>query len=194
MDLKELECILEAILFAAGDSVHKNKLCSVMGIDEDILKEIADRLAERYDNGARGLKLLKLEDKYQLCSRPEYSVYVRSALEAAKSGVLSQSALEVMAIVAYRQPVTKTYVEQVRGVDSTYTVSSLIDKNMIEPCGKLDVPGRPILYKTTENFLRTFGLSSLKQLPEIKEFAFGESDNQLSLDLIPEMEAMEAQA
>ena len=167
---------LEAVLFAAGDSVSEGKLCSVLQIDKGALEVAASELADYYDFNRRGIRLLHLDDRYQLASRGDYASAVRGVLETRKPQNLTPSALEVLAIVAYKQPVTKTYIEQVRGVDSTYTVNSLAEKGLIEDCGRLDVPGRPILYRTTESFLRSFGLSSVSQLPSLD--SFGEEDNQ----------------
>ena len=120
----------------------------------------------------------------QLCSRKEYGDYIRKALETRKPNPLSQASLEVLAIIAYKQPVTRAYIEQIRGVDSTYTVSNLLEKELIENCGRLDVPGRPSLYKTTETFLRSFGISGLKELPEIKELIQDEPE-QLAFNILP---------
>lgn len=124
----------------------------------------------------RGIKLLRLDDRYQLASRADYAQAVRNTLETRKPQNLTPSALEVLAIIAYKQPVTKTYIEQVRGVDSAYTLGSLVDKGLVQDCGRLDVPGRPILYQTTETFLRAFGLSSVSQLPALE--SFGDPDPQ----------------
>ncbi|MBR5389778.1 MAG: SMC-Scp complex subunit ScpB [Clostridia bacterium] len=175
-ELTELECTLEAVLFAAGDSVSEGKLCAVLQIDKGTLEAAAQELADYYDFNRRGIRLLHLDDRYQLASRGDYASAVRGVLETRKPQNLTPSALEVLAIVAYKQPVTKTYIEQVRGVDSTYTVNSLAEKGLIEDCGRLDVPGRPILYRTTESFLRSFGLSSVSQLPSLD--SFGDEDNQ----------------
>ena len=174
--LNELECALEAVLFGSGDSVSEGKLCAVLQTEKQTLRTAAQNLADYYDFNRRGLKLLRLDDRYQLASRADYAQMVRSALETRKPQSLTPAALEVLAIVAYKQPVTKIYIEQVRGVDSTYTLSSLVDKGLVEDCGRLDVPGRPILYQTTEVFLRSFGLSSVNQLPALE--SFGEQDPQ----------------
>lgn len=175
-ELRELECALEAVLFAAGDSVSEGKLCAVLDCDKQTLRTAAQNLADYYDFNLRGIKLLKLDDRYQLSSRADYAQAVRNTLETRKPQNLTPAALEVLAIVAYKQPVTKIYIEQVRGVDSAYTLSSLVDKGLVEDCGRLDVPGRPILYQTTETFLRAFGLSSVSQLPALE--TFGEPDPQ----------------
>lgn len=175
-ELHELECALEAVLFAAGDSVSEGKLCAVLRTDKATLRNAAQNLGDYYDFNRRGIKLLRLDDRYQLASRADYAQMVRNTLETRKPQNLTPAALEVLAIIAYKQPVTKTYIEQVRGVDSAYTLSSLVDKGLVADCGRLDVPGRPILYQTTETFLRAFGLSSVSQLPALE--SFGEQDPQ----------------
>ena len=175
-ELHELECALEAVLFAAGDSVSEGKLCAVLQTDKATLRNAAQNLGDYYDFNRRGIKLLRLDDRYQLASRADYAQMVRNTLETRKPQNLTPAALEVLAIIAYKQPVTKTYIEQVRGVDSAYTLSSLVDKGLVADIGRLDVPGRPILYQTTETFLRAFGLSSVSQLPALE--SFGEQDPQ----------------
>lgn len=184
MDLHELDCALEAVLFASGESVSEGKLCAVLEVERQALRDSATRLSDYYDYQRRGIRLLRLDDRYQLCSRADYAPQVRNALETRKPQSLTPSALEVLAIVAYKQPITKAYIEQVRGVDSSYTVSSLCEKGLIEDCGRLDVPGRPILYRTTERFLRSFGLSALSQLPDLASLAGEEDGEQLRLDLL----------
>jgi len=190
MEFNELECKLEAVLFASGESISEDKLCAVLGIDKKELNEIATKLSDYYDYERRGIKLLKLDNRYQLCSRADYGREVRNALETRRRPTLTPSALEVLAIVAYKQPVTKAYIEQIRGVDSDYTVGSLVDKMLIEPCGRLDVPGRPILYRTTENFLRSFGMSSLGMLPKLSAMLENESE-QLTISEIVDSEIVE---
>ncbi|MGM9650022.1 MAG: SMC-Scp complex subunit ScpB [Butyricicoccaceae bacterium] len=177
--MTELECILEGILFAAGEPVACAKLMQVLNVPADVLSSTAKRLAQRYDEEQRGIMLVRLDDRYQLCSRPQYADYIRAALETRRTPTLSNAALEVLAIVAYRQPVTRAFIEQLRGVDSSNTVLSLVDKGLIEGCGRLDVPGRPVLYRTTPAFLRTFSLTDLTQLPSLPEL--GEAE-QLTLD------------
>ncbi len=186
MNYKELEYALEAVLFASGDPVSAGKLCAVLGIGEDVLEDLVSKLSDFYDYERRGIRIIKLNDSYQMCSRADYSDYIRAALETRRAQSLSQASLEVLAIIAYKQPTTKAAIEQVRGVDSTYTVNSLADKGIIEECGKLDVPGRPILYRTTDSFLRSFGLTSLEQLPLIAGFADPMNENQLTLEITAE--------
>ena len=176
-------CALEAVLFAAGDSVPASRLCEVLEIGREELEVCVAALADRYDYERRGIRLVRLDDRYQLVSRADYACYVRKVLESGRPPVLSQSALEVLAIVAYKQPVTRAYIDRVRGVDSGHTVSSLADKGLISSCGRLDVPGRPNLYATTEKFLRSFGLSDLEELPYIEGFEVEHSAEQLVMDL-----------
>ena len=167
MELKEMEAALEAVLFAAGEPVGVERLCLGLETDRPTLDAVAQRLMDQYSYERRGIRLLRLDASYQLCSAPEYADYVRKTLESRKPARLSQPALEVLAIIAYYQPVTRAYVDQVRGVDSSYTVGLLLERDLIEESGRLAVPGRPILYRTTKTFLRSFGLSSLEELPEL---------------------------
>ena len=166
MELKEMEAALEAVLFAAGEPVGVERLCLGLETDRPTLDAVAQRLMDQYSYERRGIRLLRLDASYQLCSAPEYADYVRKTLESRKPARLSQPALEVLAIIAYYQP-TRAYVDQVRGVDSSYTVGLLLERDLIEESGRLAVPGRPILYRTTKTFLRSFGLSSLEELPEL---------------------------
>lgn len=177
--MTELECILEGILFSAGEPVACSKLMQVLEISAEQLNQAAKQLSQRYDEEHRGMMIVRLDDRYQMCSRPQYADYIRAALETRRPPMLSNAALEVLAIVAYRQPVTRAFIEQLRGVDSSNTVLSLVDKGLIEGCGRLDVPGRPMLYRTTAAFLRTFSLTDLSQLPSLPEL--GEAE-QLTLD------------
>ena len=167
--MAELTSALEAILFASGESIPAARLSLVLGRDLDEVLTAARELAEQYEAEGRGIRLLQLDDRLQLCSAPEYAPYIAKTLETRKPPQLSQSALEALAIVAYFQPVTRAYIDQVRGVDSAYTVSTLLERGLIEVCGRLDVPGRPSLLKTTDVFLRTMGVSSLDELPKLPD-------------------------
>ena len=172
--MADLTAALEAILFAAGESMPVARLSLVLGTEEDEILRCAGELAEGYEREERGIRLLHLGDKLQLCSAPEYAPYITKALEQRKPPMLSPSALETLAIVAYFQPVTRAYIDQVRGVDSSYTVSSLMERGLIEPAGKLDVPGRPTLLRTTDVFLRTMAVSSLEELPKLPDMSGGD--------------------
>lgn len=167
MELREIESAIEAILFAVGDPVPLERLCLTIGADRNTVESVCKKLADTYSYERRGIRLLRLDSSYQLCSAPECAEYVRHALEGHRPAKLSQPALEVLAVVAYYQPTTRAYVDQVRGVDSSYTMSVLQERELIEECGRLSVPGRPLLYRTTKTFLRTFGLSHLDELPEL---------------------------
>lgn len=165
--MTQLEAGLEAVLFAAGDAVPVDRLAAALDTSCEALLDAAEALENLYDFENRGIMLLRLEDKLQLCSRPLYAEAARRVTESRKPPSLSAAALEVLTVVAYRQPVTRAFIDQLRGVDSGGTVAGLVEKGLIEEAGRLDVPGRPILYKTTETFLRTFGLSSLEELPAL---------------------------
>ncbi len=167
--MADLSSALEAILFAAGESIPTARLSLVLGRDEEEILLAARELAEQYESAGRGIRLLQLDDRLQLCSAPEYASYISMALEQRRPPQLSQSALETLAIVAYFQPVTRAYIDQVRGVDSAYTVSTLLERGLIEVCGRLDVPGRPSLLRTTDVFLRTMGVSALDELPKLPD-------------------------
>ena len=175
MEVIELQRAIEAILFAAGERVDISRLSFALEADEADVEQAADALANELAFERRGLRILKLERGYQMVSSGEMADYVTKALETRKPPKLSSSQLETLTIIAYYQPATKAMVEQIRGVDSSYSVSALMNKKLIEEAGRLNVPGRPIQYKTTPDFLRTFGLSSLDELPPIEKITFGES-------------------
>lgn len=175
----DISSAIEAILFASGESVPVDRLSLILDTPEDEVLKIAMELAERYTAEGRGIRLLKLENKLQLCSAPEYAPFISKVLEQRKAPMLSQPALETLAIVAYFQPVTRAYIEQVRGVDSSYTVNSLAERGLIEVCGKLDVPGRPALFRTTDVFLRTMGISELSMLPQLPDLTGSEGVEKL---------------
>ena len=174
MELDELQRAIEAILFAAGERVEVSRLASALETEENEIITAADALADELAFGRRGLRILRLEKGYQMVSSGEMADFVTKALETRKPPKLSSSQLETLTIIAYYQPATKAMVEQIRGVDSAYSVAALLNKKLIEEAGRLNVPGRPIQYKTTPDFLRTFGLSSLEELPPIEKVSFGE--------------------
>jgi len=170
----ELQRGIEAILFAAGERVEAARLAHALETDLDEILAAADALADLYAFERRGIRILKLEGGYQMVSSGEMADHVTKALETRKPPKLSASQLEALTIIAYYQPATKAMVEQIRGVDSAYSISALLNKKLIEEAGRLNVPGRPIQYQTTPDFLRTFGLSSLEELPPIEKINFGE--------------------
>ena len=181
MEVKELQSALEGVLFAAGEPVSVERLCLGLEVDRPTLDAVAQQMMDQFSYDRRGIRLVRLENSYQLCSAPEYADAIRATLESRKPARLSQPALEVLAIVAYYQPVTRAYVDQVRGVDSAYTMGLLLERELIEEAGRLSVPGRPMQFRTTKNFLRSFGMSSLEELPELP--GTSQEGSQLTLEL-----------
>ncbi|MBO4854546.1 MAG: SMC-Scp complex subunit ScpB [Oscillospiraceae bacterium] len=179
MEMKEIESAVEGILFASGEPVHIDRICVALDLDRATAELVVQKLADHYSYERRGVRLLRMEESYQLCSAPDYADYIRKAFEIRKPARLSQPALEVLTIIAYYQPTTRSYVDQIRGVDSSYTVGLLLDRHLIEECGRLQVPGRPRLYRTTKSFLRAFHLNSLDDLPEMPGL---ETDGQMRLN------------
>lgn len=178
-EMKEIEAAVEGILFASGEPVHIDRICLAAELDRPTAELVLQKLMDYYSFERRGMRLLRLEDSWQLCSAPEYADVIRRAFEIRKPAKLSQPALEVLTIIAYYQPTTRAYVDQIRGVDSSYTVGLLLDRHLIEECGRLQVPGRPRLYRTTQAFLRAFHLDSLEDLPQLPGL---EADGQMRLD------------
>lgn len=174
MEHSELQRAIEAILFASGEPVEISRLAMALEADEKDIESAADALLDELAFNRRGMRILRLEKAYQMVSSGEMADYVTKALETRKPPKLSASQLEALTIVAYYQPATKAMVEQIRGVDSSYSIGALLNKKLIEDAGRLNVPGRPILYRTTPDFLRTFGLTSLEELPPIDKVSLGE--------------------
>ena len=165
MEMKEIESAIEAILFASGEPVHVDRICMALELDRPRAEQVLEGLMDHYAYERRGVRLLRIEESWQLCSAPEHGEAVRKAFEIRKPAKLSQPALEVLTVIAYYQPTTRAYVDQIRGVDSSYTIGLLQERKLIEECGRLQVPGRPHLYRTTKQFLRAFHLSSLEDSP-----------------------------
>ena len=191
MQITNIESAIEAILYAAGYPVKYSKLSEVLGLDVKDVKTMVEHMAEQYnkEDSSRGINLLMFEDTCQFCTKEQYAPYIREALGIKRGGNLSASSLEVLAVVAYNQPVTRAYVDTVRGVDSSYAMNSLIDKGLIEACGRLDAPGRPMIYATTEKFLRVFGINSLEDLPQtesLEEIAKNEAEGVITMEVTPE--------
>ncbi|RPF43468.1 segregation and condensation protein B [Hydrogenoanaerobacterium saccharovorans] len=188
MRLNKIEKIAEAVLFASGEPVSAARLAQVLDCDTPVAYSILDRVRDHYDEKEGAVEILVLNDCYQMVTREAYAPYIRSALEIKRNQPLSQAALEVLAIIAYNQPVTKSFVEQVRGVDSASVVNTLVEKGLVEEKGRLELPGKPVAYVTTSNFLRCFGLQSLEQLPSLpsedneEDTEENEVDGQVSFD------------
>ena len=179
LDMREIEAAAEGILFASGEPVHVDRLCVALELDRSTVEQVLQKLMDYYAYERRGVRLVRMENSWQLCSAPDYGEVIRKAFEIRKPAKLSQPALEVLTIIAYYQPTTRAYVDQIRGVDSAYTVGLLLDRKLIEECGRLQVPGRPHLYRTTKQFLRAFHLTSLEDLPEMPDFG---GEGQMRLD------------
>ena len=177
--MTDLKSALEAVLFAAGDPVPIARLSLSFAIPPEEIESAAMKLAEEYEQEERGIRLLRMEDRLQLCSAPDYASLITRTLEQRRPPMLSAAALETLAVVAYYQPVTRAVIEKMRGVDSSYTISTLQDRGLIETCGKLEAPGRPTLYATTDAFLRVMGIETLQQLPPLPEVQGSEGTEQL---------------
>lgn len=171
MNELELRSAIEAILFASGDPVSAERMALVLECGEEDILAAAEALAQEYEARSRGFRLVRLNNSLQMHSAPEHAQRITRALEQRRAPRLTQTSLEVLAVVAYFQPVTRAYIEQMRGVDSSYTVGVLVERGMIEPCGHLETIGRPTLYRTTDLFLRSMGISSLEELPPLPEIA-----------------------
>ena len=179
MEQNDLQRALMAVLFAAGEPVDAKRLSQTLEHDEDEIHAACKALMDELSYTRSGIRIVRLENAYQMCSSPEMAEYVTKTLETRKPPKLSQPALEVLAIVAYFQPVTRAYIDQVRGVDSAYTVTTLLERGLIEACGKLDAPGRPSLYRTSALFLRTMGMQSLDELPVLPDLSSDEGAEKL---------------
>ncbi len=166
---KELIPCLEAVLFAVGEPIEIERLAQALQEDETVLEQALQKLRDKYNDDECGICLLKLDNKYQICTKKQYADNIRAVIEVKKNAPLSQAAFEVLAIIAYNQPVTKSFVEQVRGVDCSGVIANLCQKSLIEEKGRLELPGRPLIYGTTSDFLRCFSLSSLSDLPPVPQ-------------------------
>ena len=182
MEIKKYMAAIEAVLFASGEPVERSRLAEVLEIDEAAAGKFADDLMNDYNTRGGGIMMVKLDNAYQLCSNRNYADYVRKAMEIRRNTPLSQAAMEVLAIVAYNQPVTRAYVEQVRGVDCSAVMQNLVAKSLIEEKGRLELPGRPLLYGTTKDFLRCFGVSSLEELPPLPQMEVAENGEETPME------------
>lgn len=167
MNKQELVSALEAVLFSSGDPISIERLSQIFEIKPEAVEKAAEDLARKLDEQKSGVALLRLENTYQLASREKYAEYIKRAFDIRRRTPLSQAALEVLAVIAYNQPITRSFIEQVRGVDCSGVISSLLEKDLIEERGRLELPGRPLLYGTTKNFLRCFTLTDLSDLPPL---------------------------
>lgn len=178
MEQTELQRAIMAILFAAGEPVGAERLAFALGCSVNAVHNETKGLMDDLNFTRSGIRIVAVDEAYQMCSAGEHSGVITRTLETRKPPKLSQSQLETLTVIAYYQPTTKVYIEQIRGVDSSYAVGALLTKKLIEERGRLNVPGRPILYGTTANFLRTFSMKSLEELPEIEKITFGIPEGQ----------------
>ena len=169
MDIREIKSIVEGLLFVAGDAVPIKDICTIISIDDTTLRRIVNQMMDSFSEENRGVQIIEVNDSYQLCTKPEHYEYIERLVKPQSRQGLSQASLETLAIIAYRQPITKSQVDYIRGVKSESCISRLMEKELIIEAGRMDGPGRPILYKTTDSFLKLFGLKSLNELPVLKE-------------------------
>lgn len=185
MDIKKIEAIIEGVLFAAGDAVSIESLSDIVDVDTKTLISIINNISDRYDAEKRGIMIIRLEDSYQMCTRPDYFEYISRLAESKKTQTLSNAAIEVLSIIAYRQPITRAAIEQIRGVSSDHIVARLSERGLIKEVGRLDAPGRPMLFATTDEFLRNFDLSTLEELPDYE--VIRNSDNLVTEEQVLEI-------
>lgn len=167
MGIREIKSGIQAVLFASGDPVESSRLAKLFSVNTSVVDHLIDTINDDYES--LPFQVVKLGDCYQMVTRPEHSDIIRQALEAKHNAPLSQAAMEVLAIIAYNQPVTRNFIEQVRGIDSSSVVSSLVAKGLVAEAGRLEIPGRPIAYETTPAFLRSFGMKDIEALPKIPD-------------------------
>ncbi|MBR3289979.1 MAG: SMC-Scp complex subunit ScpB [Clostridia bacterium] len=194
METKRYLPVLEAVLFASGEPVEVSRLAEALELDEKTVRVLAEDLISEYSGRGSGISIVRLDDAYQMCSNRNFADYVRRAIEIRRNTPLSQAAMEVLAIVAYNQPVTRAFIEQVRGVDCSAVMQGLIAKSLVEEKGRLELPGRPLLYGTTADFLRSFGLSSLDELPPIPQAEGVDAPSSIMEDTLEDIVEMAEQA
>lgn len=181
-ELDKTERRIEAMLFASGDPLEKRKIAEILDIEENTVHGIVENIRERYKKQDSPVDIRLLEGAYQMSTYAEYAPYIQSALEVRRSATLSQAALEALAVIAYNQPVTRAFVEEVRGVDCSSLIRNLVEKDLIEEAGRMNVPGKPIIYKTTATFLRSFNLESIEHLPTLPEVPTDDPDLELQVE------------
>lgn len=184
MEIREIQAIVESLLFAAGEAVELDRIADIVDVDKKSLREIIKKMMDAYNYEKRGIRIIRLEDSYRMCTRGEYKEYVSMLMKPPRKMQLSNAAIEVLAIVAYKQPVTRATIEHIRGVNCDYIVNRLIERKFIAEVGRLkDAPGRPILFGTTNEFLQTFGIESISDLPEFDSLAVPEDTDMEQLEL-----------
>lgn len=191
MEINRIKGAIEAILFSSGEPVDVERIAQTLSIETDICYKVIKNMQDKYSIDESGIEIIELNNSFQLCSKPIYASYIKQVLELKRNTPLSNAAMEILAIISYNEPVTKAFIEQIRGVDSSQTVNSLAEKGLIEEAGRLDVPGRPISYKTTLNFLRVFGLKSIGQLPPLPDESGQVSFNEIVSKTITETDKID---
>jgi segregation and condensation protein B len=186
MDISTMECVIESLIFSYGDSLPLEKICEILELDKKTAKNIMKNMMDSYNSSNRGIIIREINDKYQMCSKPEYFDYVSKLYQIRQKQALSQAAYEVLAIIAYNQPITKAKIEQIRGVNSDSAVTRLMERNLVKEAGRLDVAGRPRLYETTDEFLKCFGFKSLRDLPMLDIDDLSELNLQELVEDLPE--------
>lgn len=180
MTFEEQVSVIEAIIFASGDPIETERLASASGMDKALIPKLCERLSERYKSTKSSLQVLRLDNSWQICTQESFAPYIKNALESKRQSPLSQAAMEVLAIIAYNQPVTKSFIEHVRGIESGTVVNNLAERGLVEEAGRLDLPGKPIAFRTTSVFLRSFKLKSLDDLPALpnksEQISFDDAD------------------
>ncbi len=165
MEIYQIENIIESLIFSYGDALSLDKICDILELDKKTVRSLMKNYMDKYNSSDRGIIIREINDKYQMCSNPKYFDYVSKLYQIRQKQALSQAAYEVLSIIAYNQPITKAKIEQIRGVNSDSAVTRLLERNLVKEAGKLDVPGRPRLYETTDEFLKCFGFKSIRDLP-----------------------------
>lgn len=184
MEKKEQEAVVEAVLFTMGQSVEVRQLAAALGEDRETAKQAVTRLQERYQKEKRGIQIIELEDAYQMCTRAEYYPNLIRVASAPKKQVLTEVVLETLSIIAYKQPITKMEIEKIRGVKSDHAVNKLVEYNLVYEVGRLDAPGKPALFATTEEFLRRFGVGSTEDLPDLNP----EQEEEIKIEVEEELQ------
>lgn len=190
MEIEKLKATVEAILFACGREVKINELVSSLEVNSEDIIQVIENMRQEYERDQRGIEIIKLNDSYQMCSKKDYYEYIYPILDKRSKPNLSNAALETLSIIAYNPGVTRAEIESIRGVNSDATIYKLLEYNLIEDAGKLDAPGRPTTYKTTSNFLKMFGYTSLEELPELPRYKIDENQQIVIDDLLEEKEQL----
>lgn len=169
MEMNKIEAAIEAILFSMGDAVSISKICEVLGLDKKTAKNIIGNMSDKYEQDDRGIRIVALEECYQLCTKPDYYEVIKLISNKTREFALTDVLVETLSIIAYKQPITKAHIEEIRGVNSSHSVNKLVEYGLVKELGRMNAPGRPVLFGTSQEFLRSFGLKSVEELPHLEE-------------------------